>query len=52
MAIRHRCLVQDFASPLPNREDLDDAGKATYDRATKPGRDHRGPARPGRHPVV
>jgi 4-carboxymuconolactone decarboxylase len=26
-----------FRLPLPNREDLDDAGKATYDRATKPG---------------
>jgi 4-carboxymuconolactone decarboxylase len=26
-----------FRLPLPNREDLDDAGKATYDRGTKPG---------------
>ena len=26
-----------FRLPLPNREDLDEAGKATYDRATKPG---------------
>jgi 4-carboxymuconolactone decarboxylase len=26
-----------FRLPLPNRDDLDEAGKATYDRATKPG---------------
>ena len=26
-----------FRLPLPNREDLDEAGKAAYDRATKPG---------------
>ena len=26
-----------FRLPLPKREDLDDAGKAAYDRATKPG---------------
>ena len=26
-----------FRLPLPNREDLDDAGKVAYDRGTKPG---------------
>ena len=26
-----------FRLPLPNREDLDEAGKQTYDRGTKPG---------------
>jgi 4-carboxymuconolactone decarboxylase len=26
-----------FRLPLPNREELDDAGKAAYDRGTKPG---------------
>ena len=26
-----------FRLPLPNREDLDEAGKKAYDRGTKPG---------------
>ena len=29
--------ISGFRLPLPNREDLDDAGKATYDRGTRPG---------------
>ena len=41
-----------FRLPLPNRDDLDEAGKKAYDRGTTPGATIAGLQGPARHPTV